>query len=68
MTSEIDHQHGHVTLRESARQAAELAAMRRMIQASSDCFSLSVAVCNSPALRDFLISRLKETFPRIAFV
>ena len=68
MTAEIDHQHDNVTLRESARQAAELAAMRRMIQASSECFSLSVAVCNSPALREFLISRLRETFPRIAVV
>ena len=68
MTPEIDHQHDNVTLRESARQAAELAAMRRMIQASSECFSLSVAVCNSPALREFLIARLKETFPKIAVV
>ncbi|MCH7848696.1 MAG: tetratricopeptide repeat protein [Planctomycetes bacterium] len=68
MTSEIDHQRDDLSVKESTRQAAELAAMRRMILASSECFSLSVAVCNSPALREFLISRLKETFPRIAVV
>lgn len=45
---------------EAERQAAELAAVRRMLDASRDCFSLSVAVCNSPALRDYLIGQLRE--------
>ncbi len=49
------------TLQETERQAAELEAMRRMLAASQGTFSLSIAVCNSPALRDHLIDRLKAT-------
>ncbi len=45
---------------ETERQASELAALRRMLAASAGVFSLSVAVCNSPALRDYLIERLKS--------
>jgi tetratricopeptide (TPR) repeat protein len=48
---------------ETARQNAELAAMSRMLEVSEGCFSLSVAVCNSPALRDHLIGRLGESGP-----
>jgi tetratricopeptide (TPR) repeat protein len=48
---------------ETARQNAELAAMKRMLEVSEGCFSLSVAVCNSPALRDHLIRRLTESGP-----
>ncbi len=48
------------------RQAAELAAMRRMLHASHGCFSLSVAICNSPALRNYLIEQIRQTFPGIA--
>jgi len=44
---------------ETERQAAELAAMRRMLVASRETFSLSVAICNSPALRNYLVERLK---------
>ncbi len=53
---------------ETQRQAAELAAMQRMIDASRDCFSLSVAVCNSPALRDYLIGDLCKSFPAVRTV
>ncbi len=45
-------------LPEVERQAGELSALRRMLLASRGTFSLSVAVCNSPALRDPLIARL----------
>jgi tetratricopeptide (TPR) repeat protein len=53
---------------ESTRQAAELAALRRMLQASHGCFSLSVAVCNSPALREYLIGELRDAFPGIEVI
>ncbi len=45
--------------RETERQMAELQTMRNMLDASAGTFSLSVAVCNSPALRDYLIQRLQ---------
>ena len=44
---------------ETERQTAELEAVRRMLAASRGTFSLSVAVCNSPALRDYVIDRLR---------
>ena len=53
---------------ETERQAAELAAMRRMLQASQGTFSLSFAVCNSPALRDYLIERLRSDYDGIEVV
>jgi len=53
---------------ESTRQSAELGAMQRMIDASRDSFSLSVAICNSPSLRDHLISQLRQSRPGIAVV
>ena len=46
---------------ETERQAAELAALRRMLDASRGCFSLSFAVCNSPHLRDYLIGQIKTS-------
>ncbi len=45
---------------ESARQAAELYALRRMLAASQGTFSISIAVCNSPALRDYIIETLRS--------
>jgi tetratricopeptide (TPR) repeat protein len=45
---------------ELQRQSGELAAMRRMLEASHGSFSLSIAVCNSPALRDHLVSDLRD--------
>ena len=53
---------------ETARQAAELEAMLRMLDLSSGSFSLSIAVCNSPALRDYLIEKLKQPRPDIQVV
>jgi tetratricopeptide (TPR) repeat protein len=50
-----------VSSAESERQTAELDAMRRMIEAASGCFSLSVAVCNSPSLRTFLVEQLQKS-------
>ncbi len=54
--------------RESARQAGDLAALRRMLDASRGCFSLSLAVCNDRALRDQLIRQLTDAYPGIALV
>jgi len=53
---------------EAERQAAEVAALRRMIEASQGCFSLSVAVCNSPALRDYVIGEARSSFPGIQVI
>jgi tetratricopeptide (TPR) repeat protein len=39
-----------------------------MLAASRGTFSLSIAVCNSPALRDHLIERLREAVPGIVRV
>ena len=47
-------------LEQTERQAAELQAMRRMLAASRGTFSLSIAICNSPALRDYLIEQLRQ--------
>lgn len=43
-----------------ALQEAELAALLRMLDISEGTFSLSLAICNSPALRDYLIGKIKE--------
>ena len=53
---------------EAERQAAELGAVRRMLHASRGCFSLSTAVCNSPALRDHLIGELCREFEGVRVV
>ncbi len=52
----------------SDAQAAELAAVRRMLAVSQGCFSLSLAVCNSPALRDWIIEQLKRESPNLCVV
>jgi tetratricopeptide (TPR) repeat protein len=44
-------------------QQAELQALRTMLTYSRGTFSLSFAVCNSPALRDFLIDLLRRDCP-----
>ena len=41
-------------------QQAELAAIDRMLSISEGTFSLSIAICNSPALREYLISKITE--------
>lgn len=50
---------------DTARQASDLAALRRMLVASSGTFSLSFALCQDPALRSSLIQRLTAEFPGI---
>jgi len=50
------------------QQAAELEAVRRMLTASRSTFSLSLAVCNSPALRDHLLERLASFGPNLQVV
>jgi tetratricopeptide (TPR) repeat protein len=54
--------------RDTTRQAAELAALRRMLVASRGCFSLSFAVCDDRGLRNGLVRRLCEEFPGITTV
>jgi tetratricopeptide (TPR) repeat protein len=39
-----------------------------MLAASEGTFSFSIAICNSPSLRDYLISKLREESPSIAVV
>ena len=41
-------------------QKAELAAINRLLVVSEGTFSLSIAVCNSPALRDHIVERIKN--------
>ena len=43
---------------QTAYQRAELSAFRRMLTISEGTFSLSIAVCNSPVLRDHIIEHL----------
>jgi len=45
---------------QTALQQAELAAILRMLSISEGTFSLSIAICNSPALREYLISKITE--------
>ena len=40
-------------------QKAELAALQRLLVVSEGTFSLSIAVCNSPALRDHIVERIR---------
>ena len=54
--------------RDTTRQAAELAALRRVLVASRGCFSLSFAVCDDRGLRNELVRRLCEEFPGITTV
>lgn len=53
---------------EAERQSAELLALRRMLGASQGTFSLSIAVCNSPALRDYLVQKFMKDDTGIAQV
>lgn len=57
-----------LTVKESARQAAELDAMLRMLSLSSGVFSLSISVCNSPALRDYLIEKIRIARPDVQVI
>jgi len=43
---------------QTAQQRAELDALRRMLDLSEGTFSLSIAICNSPALRDHIIEHV----------
>jgi len=54
--------------RDSERQAADLAAFRRMLQISSGTFSLSFAVCDDRKLRDSLVERFSAEVPGIAII
>ena len=49
-------------------QEAELAALRRALSASAGCFSLSVAICNSPRLRDFVVAETRRDHQRVSVV
>jgi tetratricopeptide (TPR) repeat protein len=57
-----------VNERESSRQAADFAALRRMLAVSQGCFSLSFAVCNDRILRNELVGRLRQEFPGLMVV
>lgn len=46
-------------------QNAELDATRRMLSVSQGVFSLSLALCNSPALRDHLVQSLEQSCPNV---
>jgi len=54
--------------RETERQGAELEAMRRMLSASAGTCSLSISICNSPALRDYIIEKLRKRTDSIEVV
>ncbi len=43
-------------------------AMLRMLDLSSGVFSLSISVCNSPALRNYLIEKMRKTRPDIQVI
>jgi tetratricopeptide (TPR) repeat protein len=45
---------------QTALQEAELAALLRMLSISEGTFSLSIAICNSPSLREYLIGKVTE--------
>jgi tetratricopeptide (TPR) repeat protein len=45
---------------QTAYQRAELDAFQRMLTISEGTFSLSVAICNSPALRDHIIEHIRN--------
>jgi tetratricopeptide (TPR) repeat protein len=45
---------------QTALQQAELAAINRMLSISEGTFSLSIVICNSPSLREYLINKITE--------
>ncbi|MEA1951114.1 MAG: tetratricopeptide repeat protein, partial [Planctomycetota bacterium] len=47
---------------ETDRQAAEIAVAERLLTFSGGSSSISIAICNSPALRDSIIANLRERF------
>jgi tetratricopeptide (TPR) repeat protein len=53
---------------EAAEQASELAALERLLDISAGTASLCIAICNAPALRDYLIERVLENHPDLAVV
>ena len=64
----IQDHHSHAGHGQTEVQAAELEIMRRVLAASRGVFSLSLATCNSPELRDFVISTLRKDEPNIEVV
>ncbi len=50
---------------ETEQLEGELRALRRMLFASQGTFSLSLAICNSPALRDRLIEQVSSSHPGV---
>jgi tetratricopeptide (TPR) repeat protein len=53
---------------QTASQRAELDAFRRMMTISEGTFSLSVVLCNSPALRDHIIEHIRSEVKGIEVV
>ena len=51
-----------IPFEEIDRQAAETEAVERLLTFSSGSSSISIAVCNSPALRDSIVAKLRERF------
>ncbi len=51
---------------ETVEQAGELASLRRFLSIAEGAFSLGIAVCNSPALRDYLINQVQGSEPNLA--
>jgi tetratricopeptide (TPR) repeat protein len=49
-------------------QKAELAAINRLLVVSEGTFSLSIAVCNSPALRDHIVEKIKTNAEGITVI
>ena len=54
------HDNISATSEQISQQSAELTAILRMLSISEGTFSLSIAICNSPALREYLISKITE--------
>lgn len=53
---------------QTAHQRAELDALHRMLDLSEGTFSLSIAICNSPALRDHIIEHVTSEIQSIEVV
>jgi tetratricopeptide (TPR) repeat protein len=57
-----------IPFEQTAYQRAELAAFQRMLSISEGTFSLSVAVCNSPALRDHIVAHITQELEGIKVI
>src|SRR3972149_1790812 len=68
MTTQNTTDRSLISPKEAERQTAELSAMQRMLSTSQGCFSLSIAICNSPALRDYLIGQLQSSFHNLKVI